>query len=78
MLTAAQALGEYRPEKVLTSVSVARKLATFDMIVEMIDKASFDHLLSTEARICELEIILAQVECNLKTLNKSRKRKRRK
>ena len=48
------------------------------MIVEMIDKASFDHLLSTEARICELEIILAQVECNLKTLNKSRKRKRRK
>ena len=71
-------LGEYKSEAVLNSPSVARKLATFDMIVEMIDKASFDHLLSTEARICELEIILAQVECNLKTLNKSRKRKRRK
>jgi len=71
-------LGEYKSETVLSSPSVARKLATFDMIVEMIDKASFDHLLSTEARICELEIILAQVECNLKTLNKSRRRKRKK
>ncbi len=63
-------------ETVNSSAFVARKLARFDLIGSMIGEATFDHTLSLEARLCELEVLEAQIKHNLKVLRKSRKRKK--
>ena len=69
-------LGEYRRESVLTFV--AAKLEQFERLGAMIGEAAMDHTLSVGARICELEVLKAQIEHNITVLQKTDRRKRRK
>jgi len=69
-----ECLGEYNP---LTTV-VARKIAKFDLISEMIGEVAFDQTLSTRARISELEVLAALIEHNLTVLGRTEKRRRKK